>query len=258
VSLKRSSWFAAALAAFASAAIALPASAADPDALWNIVGGECAPNQEAKHDPSPCVSVDLAGGYAVLKDQSGATQVLVIPTTRITGIESPALLDPASPNYWAAAWNARHDVETFAHREIPREDLALAVNSVFARTQDQLHIHVDCIRPDVRDALNTVADRIGPKWAPLDVSLAGHRYRAMRIAGEDLGDHDPFKLLADGDPKARDDMAIETLVVAGAVFEDGSPGFILLSDRFDPSMHDAASGESLLDHGCQVLRPAGS
>jgi CDP-diacylglycerol pyrophosphatase len=42
------------------------------------------------------------------------------------------------------------------------------------------------------------------------------------------------------------------------VFEDGSPGFILLSDRFDPSMHDAASGESLLDHGCQVLRPAGS
>ena len=40
--------------------------------------------------------------------------------------------------------------------------------------------------------------------------------------------------------------------------KDGSPGFILLSDRFDPSMHDAASGESLLDHGCQVLRPAGS
>ena len=251
------SWFAAALAA-SFTAFALPACAADPDALWDIVGGQCAPNQQAKHDPAPCVSVDLAGGYAVLKDESGATQVLVIPTTRITGIESPALLEPASPNYWADAWQARHDVETFAHREIPREDLALAVNSIYGRSQDQLHIHVDCIRPDVRDALDTAMDRIGPKWAPLDVSLAGHRYRAMRLSGEDLADRNPFKLLADADPMARAEMGLETLVVAGAVFEDGSPGFILLSDRFDPSMHDAASGESLLDHGCQVLRPAGS
>ena len=240
------------------AAFALPACAADPDALWNIVGGQCVPNVQAKHDPAPCISVDLDGGYAVLKDLSGATQVLVIPTARVTGIESPALLDPAAPNYWADAWRARHDVEQLAHREIPREDIALAVNSVYARSQDQLHIHVDCIRPDVRDALNTAIDRIGPKWAPLDFSLAGHRYRAMRIAGEDLGDANPFKLLADGDPTARAEMGLETLVLAGAVFADGSPGFILLSDRFDPSMHDAASGESLMDHGCQVLRPAGS
>ncbi|HXQ13840.1 MAG TPA: CDP-diacylglycerol diphosphatase [Caulobacteraceae bacterium] len=252
------SWFAAALAACLLAlALASPALADDPDALWTIVGGQCVPNQQAKHDPSPCLTVDLAGGYAVLKDQSGATQVLVIPTTRVTGIESPLLLGDATPNYWAAAWAARHDVEQFAHREIPREDLALAVNSVYGRSQDQLHIHVDCIRPDVRDALNTVVERIGPKWAPLDVSLAGHRYRAMRIAGEDLGDHDPFKLLAAGDAMAAADMGVETLVVAGAVFEDGSSGFVLLSDRADPSTHDSAAGESLMDHSCQVLRPAG-
>jgi CDP-diacylglycerol pyrophosphatase len=251
------SWFAAVLAACLTA-LALPsvAIADDPDALWNIVGGQCVPNQQAKHDPSPCLAVDLAGGYAVLKDQSGATQVLVIPTTRVTGIESPLLLGDATPNYWSAAWAARHDVEQFAHREIPREDLAMAVNSVYGRSQDQLHIHVDCIRPDVRDALNTVVERIGPKWSPLDISLGGHRYRAMRIAGEDLGDHDPFKLLAAGDAMARDDMGIETLVVAGAVFEDGSPGFIVLSDRADPSTHDPAAGESLMDHSCQVLRPA--
>jgi CDP-diacylglycerol pyrophosphatase len=250
------SWFAAALAALFTA-LALPACAADPDALWNIVSGQCVPGQQAKHDPAPCLSVDLAGGFAVLKDQSGATQVLVIPTTRVTGIENPALLAPASPNYWADAWTARHDVETLAHREIPREDLALAVNSVYGRSQDQLHIHVDCIRPDVRDALNSALDRIGPKWAPLDVSLAGHRYRAMRIAGEELGEQDPFKLLAAGDAMARAEMAVETLVLAGAVFEDGSPGFILLSDRADPSTRDPAAGESLMDHGCQVLRPAG-
>jgi CDP-diacylglycerol pyrophosphatase len=52
------------------------------------------------------------------------------------------------------------------------------------------------------------------------------------------------------------EMGIETLVVAGAVFEDGSSGFILLSDRADPATHDPAAGESLMDHSCQVLRPA--
>ena len=249
-------WFAAALAALFTA-LAVPALAADPDALWEVVGGQCVPNQQARQDPTPCLSVDLAAGYAVLKDQSGATQVLVIPTARVSGIESPALLDPAAPNYWADAWKARGDVEALAHREIPREDLALAVNSIYARSQDQLHIHVDCIRPDVRDALNTALDRIGPKWAPLDVSLAGHRYRAMRISGDELGDANPFKLLADGDPTGRADMAVETLVLAGAVFADGSPGFVLLSDRADPSTHDPAAGEMLLDHACQVLRPAG-
>jgi CDP-diacylglycerol pyrophosphatase len=254
VSLRIRSWFAAALAALFTAS-ALPALAADPDALWDIVSGQCAPNQQTKHDPSPCLSVDLAGGYAVLKDQSGATQVLVIPTTRVTGIESPALLDPASPNYWAAAWNARHAVEGLVHREIPREDLALAVNSAYARSQDQLHIHVDCIRPDVRDALSMAEERIGPKWAPLDIALAGHRYRAMLLPGDELGARDPFKLLAD-DPAARADMAVETLVLVGAVMPDGSPGFILLNDRFDPSMHDGAAGEMLLDHDCKVLRPA--
>ena len=251
------SWCVAALAAcLVTLALAAPALADDPDALWSLVNGQCVPNQQAKQDPSPCLKVELAGGYAVLKDQSGATQVLVIPTTRITGIESPLLLGDATPNYWADAWAARQDVEQFAHREIPREDLALAVNSGIARSQDQLHIHVDCIRPDVRDALNAVVQRIGPKWAPLDVSLAGHRYRAMRIAGEDLGDHDPFKLLADGDATARAEMGLETLVVAGAVFEDGSPGFVVLSDRADISTHDPAGGEGLMDHSCQVLQVA--
>ena len=255
MSLRIRIWVAAALAALFIAS-ASSAFAADPDALWDIVGGQCAPNQQSKHEPAPCLSVDLAGGYAVLKDQNGATQVLVIPTTRVTGIESPALLDPASPNYWADAWNARHAVESLVHREIPREDFALAVNSAYARTQDQLHIHVDCIRPDVRDALSMAEERIGPSWAPLDIALAGHRYRAMLLPGEDLGARDPFKLLADGDPNARAEMAVETLVLAGAVMPDGSPGFILLSDRADPSMHDPAAGEMLLDHGCKVLRPA--
>jgi CDP-diacylglycerol pyrophosphatase len=255
--LRVSTW-AAVGAAAALVFTSAPAFAADPDALWQIVGGQCAPNQQANHDPAPCISVDLAGGYAVLKDQNGATQVLVIPTTQVVGIESPTLLEAGSPNYFADAWKARAEVEKLAHRAIPREDIALAVNSIHARSQEQLHIHVDCIRAEVRDALDTVLERIGRKWAPLDVALAGHRYRAMRIDGEELGAQDPFKLLAGGDPAARDDMAEETLVVVGVDFPDASPGFVLLSDRANISTHDPAAGEALMDHGCKVLRPMGA
>ena len=87
--------------------LAAPCSAADPNALWQIVGGQCVPDEQQHHSPEPCAAVDLAGGYAVLKDIVGDTQFLLIPTTRVTGIESPEILAPGAPNYFAAAWRAR-------------------------------------------------------------------------------------------------------------------------------------------------------
>ncbi len=74
------------------AALAAPAHAADPSALWKIVHGRCVPDEQAHNDPAPCTAVDLAGGDAVLKDIVGATQFLLIPTQRTSGIESPAIL----------------------------------------------------------------------------------------------------------------------------------------------------------------------
>ena len=80
-------------AALLSAAfLASAAQAADPDALWKITHGKCVPHTTAGEGPAPCSLVDLAGGYAVLKDIRGATQFLLIPTARITGIESPEIL----------------------------------------------------------------------------------------------------------------------------------------------------------------------
>ena len=231
--------------------------AADPNALWEIVHGQCVPGQQMHGDPAPCVEVDLRDGvgrgYAVLKDLRGPTQFLLIPTARITGIESPALLAPDAPNYFAAAWQARTYVDERAGRALPRDDLSLAINSVFARSQDQLHIHIDCIRADVRDTLRQYAGQIGEHWAPLAPPLAGHRYLAIRVSGEQLGQANPFKLLADGVPGARQDMGRHTLVVAGATF-DGQPGFIILDDHADRAAGDRGGGEWLQDHHCALAR----
>ena len=100
-------------------------AAADPDTLWKIVHGQCVPDQRRHHDPAPCKKVDIAAGVArghvLLKDIVGATQYLVIPTARVTGIESPALLAPDAPNYWPGAWAARRYVVARAHRPLPRD-----------------------------------------------------------------------------------------------------------------------------------------
>ena len=229
----------------------LPARA-DPDALKKIVTDQCVRHQEQDGSPTPCIAVDLPGGTAVLKDRNGATQFLLIATEAVSGIEDKQILAPNAPNYFQAAWAARHLVENLAEKPVPRDDIGLSINSAYGRSQNQLHIHIDCISIAVRRALHDNDGKIGTHWAGLDVDLAGHRYRAMRLDGDDLGDRNPFKLLAGGDPDAAADMGRETLTVAGAIFADGKPGFYLLSDQ--AAGLDTASSESLLDHDCAVLK----
>jgi CDP-diacylglycerol pyrophosphatase len=238
--------------------IAVAARAADPNTLWNIVHGQCVPDERQHGDPHPCAKVDLVGGevlgFAVLKDIKGTTQFLLIPTRRISGIESPALLAPGAPNYFAAAWEERDRVAWALLRPMPRESLSLAINSEVGRSQNQLHIHIDCVHADVRDALWRARSLIGRRWAWLPVPLRGHHYRAMRLDGETLGDRNPFKLLARGVPGAGADMGHHTLVVAGMWYDDGGPGFVILDDHADLAHHDWASGEDLQDHTCALGR----
>ncbi len=226
----------------------------DPSALWNIVHEQCVPNQQQHGDPTPCVAVDLKGGaehgYAVLKDANGPTQYLLLPTARIVGIESPALQAPDAINYFAAAWDARRFVEEALGHDLPGDRVGLAVNSVLARTQNQLHIHVDCIRADVRATLARLQSSIGTSWAPLGEPLNGHPYQATRVMGPSLDGHNPFKLLADSLPGARDSMKTRTLVVVGMLFDGATPGFVILTDRIDPLHLDFAAGARLEDHAC--------
>jgi CDP-diacylglycerol pyrophosphatase len=242
------------LALAACTAFAVRASAADPDVLWRIVSQKCVPNQQQHHDPAPCQRVDLMRGiergYAVLKDIEGDTQFLLIPTARVTGIESPALLMPDAPNYWAPAWKARRYVLERAQRRLRRDEIGLAVNSVKGRSQNQLHIHLDCIRPDLRRYLARHSARMSRHWSALRVAFDGHRYLARRLDSEDLHGVDLFRLLVRDIPAARADMGDWTVVAVGAK----PHGFVLLADHADPATHDDASGEELLDHTCALAR----
>ncbi|MBN8874152.1 MAG: CDP-diacylglycerol diphosphatase [Rhodospirillales bacterium] len=229
--------------------------AADPSALWHIVDGQCVPHQERNGDPAPCAAVSLvpdrAHGYAVLKDLVGIAQFLVMPAARIGGIEDPAILAPGATNYWAPAWEVRRNVEVRLPRNLTREEVSLAINSRLGRTQDLLHIHVDCVRADVKAAIAANLEAVGPDWAPFPVAFDGHPYRARRIEAETLQAVDPFRLLAASIPVS--EMGNHTLVVVGATFAGGVPGFVLFDDRVDLARGDRASGEELQDHRCGVV-----
>jgi CDP-diacylglycerol pyrophosphatase len=76
--------------------------------LYEIIHDSCIASLDDDQQPLPCKYVDIStgerNGYAVLKDKVGIAQFLLIPTRRITGIESPELLSSDIPNYWRAAW----------------------------------------------------------------------------------------------------------------------------------------------------------
>jgi len=116
------------------------------------------------------------------------------------------------------------------------------VNPPHARTQDQFHIHIECLRPDVFRSLNAAAERITDTWSTLTVG--GAHYEALRIMGEDLDGANPFELLAKHAHAACHAPGDYTLVVAGMRFRSG-PGFILLAST-------GPAGELLLDSTCAV------
>jgi CDP-diacylglycerol pyrophosphatase len=159
-------------------------SAANRSGLWAVVHDICLPAYQGIDVAFPCAEVNIANGleqgFVVLQTPSSATHVLVVPTTRISGIESPALLSENAPNYWEAAWVARRFVEEGARRRLPRDKIGMAINSPASRSQDQLHSHVACVAPAGRCL--PAPPPSGDSRGPVFPSLA--TYRAQIFGNE--------------------------------------------------------------------------
>jgi CDP-diacylglycerol pyrophosphatase len=238
-----------------AALLALAGTArADSGVLWGIVSGSCVPEEQQHGQPGKCAKVDLADGYVILKDLVGDGQYLLLPTVRVTGIEDPAVLAPNAPNYFAEAWNERHFVSDALKRDLPRDAITLAVNSVYGRSQNQLHIHIDCAAIGLRDKIAANLAAIGDDWSRFPEKLNGHRYHAIRVMGDTLGAANPFDLVADRIEGAKTAMDRRTIVVVGATFQGGVPGFVVLEKEANVASGDYAAGEELQDHSCAVAK----
>ena len=236
----------------AVALLAASPARADRMALWTIVHGQCAPHMAAGHGPKPCERIDISHGeergVALLKDLHGVAQYLAIPTGRVTGIEDPQVLAPDAPNYFAYAWANSDAVGVKLGHALPREAIGLSINSQFSRSQDQFHIHVDCMNRDVVDALTAYKSALDDQWRVMTEPLKGRRYWARRLDSADLSDANPLHLMADGLEGARDHMSLQTLIAMGADFQ-GKPGFILLADHAE--LAAGGHAEDLQDADCK-------
>ncbi|PXW20425.1 CDP-diacylglycerol diphosphatase [Pantoea sp. JKS000250] len=219
------------------------------DALWQIVSEKCLPHQQSSGDPAPCQRVDQLHRYAMLKDMNGPLQYLLIPLDKITGIESPRLLQPATPNYFALAWHERTLLAQRRGSPIADRVLSLAINSQYGRTQNQLHIHLSCLRPDVRQQLDQLTPQLGGQWQEL--MLRKHRYWLRTLTADELTQQSAFIRLADERPQARTEMGKYGLALAE--LSDGR--LVLMAIERNWLLLNSGSAEELQDHACQLIAP---
>jgi CDP-diacylglycerol pyrophosphatase len=173
-----------------------------------------------------------------------------MPSGKTTGIgagnpriESADVLLPQAPNWFAAAWQAREGMAAKLGHAVAREHVGLAVNSQRARTQDQLHIHIECLGPSIYRVVKATAQNLNDAWSPVD--LAGQRISGLASHGENLDTANPFRLLAERMPGAKENMGAYTLLVAGTHFKDG-PRFIVLTGKNVPG------AATFLDSTCAI------
>lgn len=220
--------------------------------LWHVVHLLCVPSANIGIPLPPCLNVqDEHGGksgWAYLK--VGNSHILTIPTSRTSGIESPSVMNNSLPNLWDIAWEGRKYLPGFNNGTLRRDQIALAINSSIGRSQDQLHIHTSCIRPDVVATIQKEASGISSEWRYMYDDIDGNYYKVKSIEAEDLKDFNIFYELPRSIRLSQSRMAKQTLVVIAATLPNGKNGFYLLNDQ--AMGKNIGYGEGLLDTSCSA------
>ncbi|MCJ2049352.1 CDP-diacylglycerol diphosphatase [Methylobacterium sp. J-070] len=233
-------------------AFSMPAAAGpDPsrDVLWAALK-TCVLAKRVANRTFPCLSVDLGDkdrpGSAVLRAPGEPTHIVVMPTDTVAGLEAPVLRGSSGIAYWRAALAARPFVSDAPAGKLPTEAIGLAVNSAQGRSQDQLHIHLDCLKPSVLKAVRAHARQVRRTWSRFPVPLAGDRYFALRVPEAEAEFFNPFAALHTL-PGGRPDLHQTSFAALATPPGDPEPGFLVLAYRVP-----GASAEDVMDHSCAV------
>jgi CDP-diacylglycerol pyrophosphatase len=195
-------------------------------ALWPVVQS-CIFTYKLTGSSFPCLEVNVARGYVVLRPPLGIEDDILVPTKEIAGIEDPVLLATGAPNYFDDAWQVRNILGGSPSRPLDRSNVALAVNSARNRTQDQLHIHLGCVPPRIKKEIQEVLPALPPmRWQRLDRPLGGVAFWAFRIDQKSLADVNPFRLVSTFFPPK--ELRTVSLFVAGTE-TNISGGFVIFA-----------------------------
>jgi CDP-diacylglycerol pyrophosphatase len=240
--------------AVASAAFIAIAAASERQALWGVVRA-CVADYRLAGASFPCLSIDLSGGddrgYVVLRRPLGPPDTILAPTRKVVGLEDPWLQSPEAPNYFAAALDARAFV-VGADGTTPRlDEAALAVNSRFSRTQDQLHIHIGCLSARARRTLDaSVAGLRLRAWGRVGALAPGADFWGWRTGQPNLDGVEPFRLAAERLSGRFADLGRQMIVVAGTRIAGRDELVVLAADVGPPVPRWFPSAEEVLDMNC--------
>lgn len=229
------------------------------DALWNIINTNCVPHFEDGKAENQCAEVHMQEGrdrgYVVFKDQRGVLQYLLMPTRKIAGMESPELLEANSPNYFNLSWVHRTAMEKLYEGPIAKENISLAINSAFGRSQNQLHVHISCPKIEVQKELSSQAKSIPKTWGPLPKKIIGFDMLARRISEKELAKENAFHLMAKEIPNAEKEMGEYGLAMMALPAKKGKPTeLVLLALKRDRTVSErGGSIEHIQDHDCPQL-----
>ncbi|MFC0005751.1 CDP-diacylglycerol diphosphatase [Micromonospora siamensis] len=144
--------------------------------------------------PPPFVDcLSVTSTYVVLRGfPTNTHNYLLVPTCRVSGIECPWIATTAAPNYWLDAWN---NAQAGQPGHVVYPTIGLGINSVAARQQDQLHIHLAGIHSGIQTQLNQYDSTITndpTRWRNQFVPILGvsasaavspyRTYRVLRVA----------------------------------------------------------------------------
>ncbi|VFS53155.1 CDP-diacylglycerol diphosphatase [Budvicia aquatica] len=231
------------------------------DQLWDIVSQECVPQSSALPESSPCLNVVLEPnvdrGYVVFRDQHGPLHFLLIPTTKIEGIESPELLDSTVTDYFQKAWDERGFIGQQSDEPLPRDIVSLTINSSYGRSQDQLHIHISCIKPDVKAHLYSQLDQFSEQWSKVEDGINGNDYIARTLTEDQFQQMSLFLRLAEEVPDAENHMGSYGLALVPYTSNTHVPMYLLLANKLNILSLNLGYTGDIQDYQCDLLKTTG-
>jgi CDP-diacylglycerol pyrophosphatase len=221
-------------------------SLANRNALWEIVQHKCLIETESTPQP-PCLYARKDQGFAIMRDRKGGEHFLLLPTSKIAGIEAPVLLRAETPNFFASALTESGTLEKEFGAAFGAKAMLLAVNSQGGRSQDQLHVHISCLSPQADAILKTLSTTSPEKkWKELAQPIAGHSYILRRTDLAELSEETPFRILANEVEAAIDQMGLWGV----ALVRLPSNQYFLLATKRHLMDLNFASPEELQNHDC--------
>ncbi|MBV8107456.1 MAG: CDP-diacylglycerol diphosphatase [Hyphomicrobiales bacterium] len=240
--------------ALMAAALDFLLAGAPRQTLWRAVQA-CIVDYRLTGAAFPCLQVNLAGGqergYVLIRAPFGRREVVLAPTRKVVGVEDPWLQLPDAPNYFEDAWRARSLLER-PDQKPAAGDFALAVNPAVMRRQDQLHIHLGCLFPDEKRAVESFAARLQiGEWSRVPTIIYDAEFWGLRLGRAGLAGANPFRLAAEG-PAGKDGGRSGLMIVVAAPRLAGEDQWLILATNLVGSgTYTDIAAEDILDPSCE-------